>query len=71
MRLVYTGRIDFRDRFSKLADSVIFPGVCGGLEEAMAAGIPYEQYERKSHSDAILDAKAQAEKYRQKNTADD
>lgn len=71
MRLVYTGRIDFRDRFSKLADSVIFPGVCDGLEEAMAAEIPYEQYERKSHSDAILDAKAEAEQYRQKNTADD
>jgi hypothetical protein len=66
VRLVYTGRIEFRDRFSKLIDSVIFPGICDNLEEAMAAEIPYTRYKRKSHNNAILDARTDVEHHRQR-----
>jgi len=65
MRLVYTGRIEFRDRFSPLIDSVIFPGICDNLEETMAAEIPYTRYKRKSHTDALLTARADIESHRQ------
>ncbi|WP_164471716.1 hypothetical protein [Halosimplex salinum] len=65
VKLVYTGPIEFRDRFSRIIDSVIFPGICNNLEEAMAAEIPYARYERKSQTNAVLDARADVEHHRQ------
>jgi len=71
VQLVYSGPIEFRDRFSGLIDFVIFPGISANLEEAMAAEIPYSRYERRSHAEALLDAKTDIEHYRQSDQDSD